>query len=82
MAVAQVALDSGLMSAKAIGAAKALVDYLNAQYPYSGSTFQEIACWADDIRSQEPTTAGWHFIVRAPSARNARLLRPPPRPSP
>ena len=69
MAVAQVALDSGLMSAKVFGAAKDLVDYLNAQYPYTGTTFQEIACWADDIKSQEPATAGWHFIVRAHCAR-------------
>lgn len=40
----------------------AVVAALVPQYPSTGASFQEIACWADDIRSQEPATAGWHFI--------------------
>jgi hypothetical protein len=39
-----------------------VVTYLNPQYPKSGTTFQEIACWADDVRPSQPSTAPWHFI--------------------
>jgi hypothetical protein len=62
MAVAQIALDSGIMSSKAIAAANDLVSFLTPQYPKSGPTFQEIACWADDIKAAEPTTRNWHYI--------------------
>lgn len=39
-----------------------MIAALASQYPTTGSSFQEAACWADDIRSQEANTAGWHFI--------------------
>ncbi len=62
MSVAQIALDSGIMSSATIMAANELVSFLDPQYPYTGPSFQETACWADDIRSKEPDTAGWHYI--------------------
>ena len=62
MTVAQIALDSGIMSANTIAAVNELVSLLAPTYPATGATFQEIACWADDIRSKEPATAGWHFV--------------------
>ena len=82
MTVAQIALDSGIMSPATISAANKLVAFLAPNYPSSGATFSEVACWADDIRSSEPTTSGWHFIdlpvcflVRAIGRAQARKSR-------
>ena len=61
MAIAQVALDSGLMTQQTVAAATALIEFLNPSYPASGVSFVDAACWADDIRSSEGF-GDWHFI--------------------
>ena len=61
MVAAQIALDSGIMCAPTIAAANSLVELLNSQYPASGKSFTDVACWADDIRAKEGY-GDWHFI--------------------
>ena len=78
MVVAQLALSSGIMSATTLQKAKGLVDFLNAQYPRTGATFQEVACWADDIRSSEGF-GNWHFIdIPVCRLANPSKCTPPP----
>ena len=78
MLVAQVALDSGIMSASTASAAQALIAEIASYYPGSPD-FVTAAAWADDLKSEsEYLEANWHFIdlpvVDAQS--------PPPAPAP
>lgn len=61
--VAQLALDSGIMSPATISAAGELIALLVPFYPDTGSSFTEAACWADDLKARDAyQEADWHFI--------------------
>jgi hypothetical protein len=63
MAVAQIARDSGIMTPATLAAADTLISYLNADYPETGTTFTEAACWADDLKSHGAAQeADWHYL--------------------
>lgn len=78
MLVASVALKSGIMSASTIQSANALIDYLVSDYPSTGPSFTESACWADDLKSSGVyQEANWHFID-LPVCRLDASACPPP----
>ena len=63
MLVAQVALDSGIMTAATVAKVNALVQALNNDYPGTGTTFVESACWADDLKAHATAQeASFHYI--------------------
>lgn len=63
MLTAQVALDSGIMSAASTAAVQALVDSLQPTYPRTGASIAESACWADDLKAAATgEEASYHFI--------------------
>lgn len=62
MAIAQIALDSGIITQDNVAKAEALIAALAPEYPKTGPSLMESACWADDIRSSRPETSAWHFI--------------------
>ena len=63
MLVAQVALDSGIMTPEVTAAVQGLVDVLTPSYPATGPTMVESACWADDLKSAATgEEASFHFI--------------------
>ena len=78
MLTAQVALDSGIMSAATVAAVHAVTAEINAYYPASPE-FVSSACWADDLKSSGAyQEAEWHFIdIPVTDAKS-----PPPSPAP
>lgn len=78
MLTAQVALDSGIMSAGSIQSAQAIIAEIASYYPQSPEMISS-ACWADDLKSEGAyQEANWHFIdIPVESASN-----PPPNPPP
>jgi len=63
MAVAQIALDCGIMTPATTAAAEDLITFLFEDYPSTGPSFVESACWADDLKAMSTgQEADWHFI--------------------
>jgi hypothetical protein len=62
MLVAQVAFDSGIMSASTVTSAQAIIAEINKYAPASNE-FVSAAAWADDLKSEgNYLEANWHFI--------------------
>lgn len=62
MLTAQVALDSGIMSAATIQSTQAIIAEIASYFPQSPEMISS-ACWADDLKSEGAyQEANWHFI--------------------
>ena len=62
MLVAQVALDSGIMSASTVTSAQAIIATIN-EWAATSPEFVSSAVWADDLKSEANyLEANWHFI--------------------
>lgn len=79
MLVAQIAQDSGIMSAATLDKVNTLVKVLADDYPATGPSFVESACWADDLKYPyaAPQEASWHFIDLPVVRDNAPSVAPP-----
>jgi hypothetical protein len=61
--VVALARASNIMSNATLTAADALISVLAQDYPSTGATMIESACWADDLKAQGVAQeANWHFI--------------------
>jgi hypothetical protein len=80
MLVAQVALDSGIMSASTIESAQAIIAEINKYFPNSPE-FVTAGVWADDLKSEgNYLEANWHFIDLPVEDESNPPPEPPPAP--
>ena len=80
MLTAQVALDSGIMSAATIQTTQAIIAEIASYYPQSPELISS-ACWADDLKSEGAyQEANWHFIDIPVESATSPPPSPPPSP--